>query len=135
MNLHFSEDEEKADLLRAILDRDRRRDVQATACLSLGQVLKEKADALPPDQAKSAGKLRKESEKLLERAASKFADVKSAFRDETIGAVAKRELYELRNLAVGMKAPAVKGVDQDGKEFALSDYQGKVVLLDFWSEF
>jgi cytochrome oxidase Cu insertion factor (SCO1/SenC/PrrC family) len=32
-------------------------------------------------------------------------------------------------------APEVKGTDQDGKHFKLSDYKGKVVLLDFWSEF
>jgi cytochrome oxidase Cu insertion factor (SCO1/SenC/PrrC family) len=25
-------------------------------------------------------------------------------------------------------------VDQDGKKFKLSDYKGKVVLLDFWSQ-
>ena len=27
-----------------------------------------------------------------------------------------------------------KGTDQDGKPFKLSDYKGKVVMLDFWSE-
>ena len=29
-------------------------------------------------------------------------------------------------------APDIVGTDQDGKEFKLSDYRGKVVLLDFW---
>ena len=44
------------------------------------------------------------------------------------------ELYEMRHLAVGKPAPDVEGEDQDGKAFKLSDYKGKVVLLDFWSE-
>jgi hypothetical protein len=30
-------------------------------------------------------------------------------------------------------APEIVGTDQDGKEFKLSDYRGKVVMLDFWS--
>ena len=30
-------------------------------------------------------------------------------------------------------APEIAGTDQDGKEFKLSDYRGKVVMLDFWS--
>ncbi len=33
----------------------------------------------------------------------------------------------------GKTAPDIRGVDADGKEFQLSDYRGKVVLLDFWA--
>jgi len=35
-------------------------------------------------------------------------------------------------LAVNIKAPAFSAIDQDGKKFKLSDYRGKVVVLDFW---
>ena len=31
-------------------------------------------------------------------------------------------------------APEIKGLDSDGKELALSDYRGKVVLVDFWKD-
>lgn len=30
-------------------------------------------------------------------------------------------------------APEIAGIDADGKRFHLSDYRGKVVLLDFWA--
>ena len=30
-------------------------------------------------------------------------------------------------------APEIEGTDADGKRFRLSDYKGKVVLLDFWA--
>lgn len=33
---------------------------------------------------------------------------------------------------VGDPAPEIEGEDIDGKRFKLSDYRGKVVLLDFW---
>jgi cytochrome oxidase Cu insertion factor (SCO1/SenC/PrrC family) len=35
-------------------------------------------------------------------------------------------------LSPGSKAPDVSGVDLDGVAFKLSDYKGKVVMLDFW---
>lgn len=37
--------------------------------------------------------------------------------------------------AIGTLAPEIEGVDLDGQAFKLSDYRGKVVLLDFWGQF
>lgn len=36
--------------------------------------------------------------------------------------------------SAGKPAPEISGFDSDGKPFKLSDYRGKVVLLDFWAE-
>jgi cytochrome oxidase Cu insertion factor (SCO1/SenC/PrrC family) len=36
------------------------------------------------------------------------------------------------SLKVGRVAPDIEGEDVDGERFRLSDYRGKVVLLDFW---
>jgi predicted Zn finger-like uncharacterized protein len=36
------------------------------------------------------------------------------------------------NLSVGKVAPDIEGEDIDGQKFKLSDYRGKVVVLDFW---
>ncbi len=38
-----------------------------------------------------------------------------------------------QGLEVGNQAPEIDGEDIDGKKFKLSDYRGKVVLLDFWA--
>jgi len=35
---------------------------------------------------------------------------------------------------VGNLAPEIEGVDLDGVEFKLSDYRGKVVMLDFYGD-
>jgi len=43
-------------------------------------------------------------------------------------------LFELRNLGIGKTAPEIEGEDVDGKKFKLSDYRGKVVVLDFWGD-
>ena len=34
--------------------------------------------------------------------------------------------------AIGQMAPEIEGEDLDGVPFKLSDYRGKVVVLDFW---
>jgi cytochrome oxidase Cu insertion factor (SCO1/SenC/PrrC family) len=35
-------------------------------------------------------------------------------------------------IAIGKPAPEIEGRDTNGKAFKLSDYRGKVVVLDFW---
>jgi hypothetical protein len=42
--------------------------------------------------------------------------------------------FELENLQIGQLAPDIEGVDLDGVAFKLSDYRGKVVMLDFWGD-
>lgn len=113
-------------VLRTLLDKHAAREVQGLACLNLAKLLRRRADQLSDPSAKEAAQARGQSEDLFERAADKYSDV--------IGNNAKRELYTLRFLSIGKAAPDIKGEDQDGKQLKLSDYRGKVVLLDFWSQ-
>lgn len=118
-------------LLRAFLEKDARPEVQGVACLSLAKSLKSRADEVSDSEAKEAEKLRKQSEELFERVTKKYADVKLPFGGN-LSDQAKSELFELRHLSIGKEAPEVEGEDGDSKKFKLSDYRGKVVLLDFW---
>ncbi len=36
--------------------------------------------------------------------------------------------------AVGRAAPEIVGTDLDGRPMKLSDFRGKVVMLDFWGD-
>jgi hypothetical protein len=128
--LFYTKDSEM--LLRVLYTKGKRDDVRGVACLVLAQVLK--GNALAASDATAAEKMQRESERLFEEAAEKYADVKTAF-DGPVGTKAKNELFDMRYLSVGKVTPEVEGTDQDGKRFKLSDYTGKVVLLDFWSEF
>jgi len=40
--------------------------------------------------------------------------------------------FREQNLAVGKPVPDFTAKDIEGAEFKLSEYKGKVVLLDFW---
>jgi hypothetical protein len=139
--------------MRTVLEKSTHRDAQGVAALSLAQYLKNMAEAAQQmkdqpelvqrvesmygkDRAKQMLEtgpegFAKEAESLFERVESKYADVKHSYKG-TLGDSAKAELFEIRNLAIGKSAPEIEGEDIQGQKFKLSDYKGKVVVLDFW---
>ncbi len=70
---------------------------------------------------------------LLNRVSEDFADVEIG-RGQTLGEIAAGELFVINHLSVGKEAPDIEGEDIDGEEFKLSDYRGKVVMIDFWGD-
>lgn len=68
---------------------------------------------------------------MLGRVAKDYADVKDS-RGRAIGPRAESALFEMQRLQIGMIAPDIEAEDIDGTTFKLSDYRGKVVVLDFW---
>jgi hypothetical protein len=74
---------------------------------------------------------RAEAETLLRRIETEFGGA-----DDFIGMSGKEfaagARHEIAHLRVGEVAPDFEVTDQDGVRFELSDYRGRVVLLDFW---
>jgi len=154
--VHFGFRQECETFLRAVLEKNPHREVQGQACLRLAQFLGNRLERIEllKDQPELARRYEllygrdyletlrrqdraavlKNAETLYEQAGEKYGDVKLPY-GETVGETAKTELFEIRHLAVGKQAPDIEGVDQDGRQFKLSDYRGKVVLLYFWSEY
>jgi len=146
--------------LRAVLDQNSHREVLALACLSLAQFLNDRLQRLDllkgqdrPDMAEryhrvfgkdlvedlqrqDPAPVAREVETLFARA-EKYSDVKVPptyyGSGGTVAEKAEAELFQIRHLAVGKSAPDIEGEDQDGQRFKISDYRGKVVLLDFWN--
>jgi hypothetical protein len=140
-------------LLQKLAEADLPREQKARALIALAECGKSKAEIpgmlkdLGPGMTKLAeerfGKeylteMRKaDPAKLEAEAVRRFEDVAKRYGSEkygtqTIADYCRGSLFELRNLAVGKQAPDIEGEDIDGKKFKLSDYQGKVVVLDFW---
>ena len=67
-----------------------------------------------------------------EGAVADLEKVQELTKDADLLAEAKEALVEVKKLAIGSAAPEIAGVDVEGVAFKLSDYRGKVVLLDFW---
>ena len=45
-----------------------------------------------------------------------------------------RSPHSKDSLEVGQPAPEITGVDVHGTAMKLSDFRGKIVLLDFWGD-
>jgi len=140
--------------LRAVLAANPHESVRATACLSLGAFLNNRAQRvdlcrerpdlagefadlygkeylaalLGQDRAKATGV----AEAVFRQAAEQYGQVELP-GGKTVAEQADAELFAIRHLSVGHQAPDIEGEDQDGRRFKLSDYRGKVVMLDFWS--
>ena len=71
-------------------------------------------------------------ETTMEKFVADFGQMK--FKGKTYAEIVEPELFVLKNLSVGKVAPEIEGIDLDDKSFKLSDYRGKVVLLDFWGD-
>ena len=52
--------------------------------------------------------------------------------DSLLSMRARGPEFENTRLQIGKEVPDIEGVDLDGEKFKLSDYRGKVVVLDFW---
>jgi AhpC/TSA family len=126
----YDNSRESETFLREVLARNPGHEAKGQACLALGQRLKTKAER--EASSRSATSLMKEAETLLDRVAKEFADIK--LPRGTTGDVAKNVLNELRHLGIGKTAPDVSGEDIDGKPLKLTDFRGKVVVLDFWGD-
>jgi tetratricopeptide (TPR) repeat protein len=112
-------DENAEPALQKMLEKSPHRQVKAQATYALGQYQMNRGKP-------------EEAEKRFEEVIEKYADIPS-YRG-TLGEAAKAQLFEARNLVVGKAAPEIEGQDVDGKKFKLSDYRGKVVVLDFWGD-
>ncbi len=140
--------------LRHLFENSKHDEVQGAACLALSNRLKSNIDMarrLPTmDAARKkqmlamySASLRREIEsadpdtltgdclEMFETVVEKFGMFKDA-RGRSYADSAKAAIFELDKLAVGKSAPDIVDEDLDGKTFKLSDYRGKVILLDFW---
>lgn len=140
--------------LRAVRSKNPHLQVHAVATLSLAQYLSGRVQRLElvrqqPAMARQfealfgkeyiAQQMQRPTEPIMNEVAALLEEVIAKHGNATlpngdvIAPRAQALLHEIRYLSVGKRAPDIVGEDQDGQRFRLSDYRGKVVLLDFWS--
>ena len=112
-------DDTVREALGRIIDESPHPVVQAAFLFTRGALVVRARDSTAEQRAAAAADL----ERAIELGAgSPYADL------------AKAAKFELEHLQVGRPAPEIEGEDLDGVPFKLSDYRGKVVVLDFWGD-
>jgi len=153
-SVRYALDDDRRNLVRVIREKSKYRPAQGQACFALAhqaegrlrwaQRIKERPEIAKSWEA-SMGKqavdalvnadlerLSKEAESLYKQVIKDFGDL-ADLGGKQLGELAKEKLDELPYpILVGKPAPEIEAEDIDGKKFKLSDYRGKVVLLDFW---
>ncbi|MBA4191216.1 MAG: hypothetical protein C0467_24815 [Planctomycetaceae bacterium] len=125
-------------LLKAIHEKSADKDVKGATLYYLASGMIEEADyprggpGMPADKQAAAFK---EAETLLNKASKEYGDVELTNRGgkQAIAKAVETQLFFLNNLTVGKVLPDSVAEDLDGKKVKISDYRGKVVVLDIWA--
>jgi hypothetical protein len=115
-------EEAVAKALSSMAERTPHRTVKAAALFNLGALLGEERAAGDPKLAEA---------KLVFAKLSDFKDVEM-YEGRSYADAAQAFVFALENLVPGKPCPDFSAVDAEGAAFKLSDYKGKVVLVDFW---
>jgi AhpC/TSA family len=123
--------------LQAVIDKNPDKAVQGLAYFYLAQNFKSQSQtAERQKKAETATELMKKVEPILDRVVKEYGDIITKSprngKDIPLRELVEPELFEMRHLVVGKVVPDIEAEDIDGKTFKLSDYRGKVVMLDFW---
>ena len=130
------------DHMKCLVEKSPHREVQGNALLALAdyqirlQRYKERGTQYLDEDTKAFLESFEYDEKdvieLYGRVAKEFADLGEGRR--SLKTRAESAIFELQYLSIGKVAPDIEGEDLDGVAFKLSDYRGKVVMIDFWGD-
>jgi hypothetical protein len=135
------ENEPVMEFLRTAARDNPDRTARGNATLALARLTHSKASTLLYQKKGDPKTVSLEAESFFDTVVAKYADcpnqrIRPRMAGErfkgTLGDEASAELFEIRHLAIGKVAPEIEAEDLDGRKFKLSDYRGKVVVLDFW---
>ncbi|MEC9092813.1 MAG: hypothetical protein VX438_08930 [Planctomycetota bacterium] len=108
--------------LRGLLKDSKLDAVKGPATYALGKMLA------------GSEKTKAEGIKLIKSIPTQFKDVMVNGGRRSLAKMVEGEIFELERLQIGMDVPNIQGEDIDGVQFNLTDYKGKVVVIDFWGD-
>lgn len=124
------------ELLKAIAAESPEKAAKGPALFALASRQVEKLTGYDSQATKADyDKVKPDVEKQLDAVAKDYADV--SFGGGKLGSQVEKLKGQLEKVAarlIGQPSPEIAAEDVDGKAFKLSDYKGKVVMIDFWGD-
>lgn len=118
-------------LLKKVFDTNPSKAVKGTVAYINAQRLKSEAEGSKVKDDDILPKM-KEAIVAFEKVGDEYGDTTlKAFRGKAAD-LAKKEIEAIKKSPIGKVTPEIAAEDTDGVNFKISDYRGKVVLLDFW---
>jgi tetratricopeptide (TPR) repeat protein/peroxiredoxin len=118
-------------VLSVIYEKHALESMRGTAALALAMSRNRQAERCRRTDPALAHVLNRQAVEKYQQVIDHFGGVRLG--SSTMGAIAEKGLRDLLHLNVGSPAQEIDGEDLTGKRFKLSDYRGKVVVLDFWA--
>ncbi len=119
-------------LLKEASQRHPQHEVRGLAGMTVAMNLARASNQARSTNPGRAEEMMRQVEQELERLVKEYGTVHVG--RSTLGEYARYELDEIRYLSVGSLARNISGEDLEGRPLKLSDYRGKVVVLDFWAD-
>lgn len=119
-SLYSANSEEAQAFLATVVEKSEVKEAQGSALYV--QAMQMERDPVKAEEYKA----------IVEKLNAEHADFE--VRGRKVAAMMKATVEAKEKLAIGKPAPEIIGKDVDGNEMKLSDYKGKIVVLDFWGD-
>jgi len=119
-------------LLRAVIEKGADEEMKATASFLRGYRISQEID--DEEDEKKVNLMVADAKILIEKAMKEAPEARLG--SGKLAELARKELdnlHAITTLAIGKPAPEVESLTLEGKSVKLSEYKGKVVLLDIWA--
>jgi thiol-disulfide isomerase/thioredoxin/tetratricopeptide (TPR) repeat protein len=129
--LSMAADPDCDSVLTAIHEKHPQEKMRGVAALALALSRSRQAERCRPSNPSLARVLSAQAEEKFLLVIERFAGVRLG--SSTMGVLAQKGFQDVRYLNIGSVAQEIDGEDINGNRFKLTDYRGKVVVLDFWA--
>jgi len=133
---HFGELKKEADKAMASGDRAALEKIQEKSAVAIQEFLVEFRAAIVDMGASPGGYYALQSSdftKEIDFIKKRLLVFQQEIPDSPVTKALEKQVYRSTALAIGAAPPAISATDREGKAFSLGQYQGKVLLVDFWA--